>query len=52
MQDKDKTPKPTEKEAEPDHGARRKEPAAAERVEQLEPLDEDSLDHVLRHTPL
>ena len=51
MQDKDKAPKAIEKEAEPGRAARREEPVSGQ-AEQSEPLDEDSLDHVLRHTPL
>jgi hypothetical protein len=51
MPDKDKTSKAIEKRPERDPRARRKEPARSE-VEQPEPLDEDSLDHVLRNAPL
>jgi hypothetical protein len=51
MQDKDKTPKAIEKEAALNRGA--KKPAESKQAEQQpEPLDEDSLDHVLRHAPL
>ncbi len=50
MQDKDKTPKAIEKGAALNRGA--KKPAESKQAEQPEPLDEDSLDHVLRHAPL